>query len=93
MDLKTGKEVWNRPEVGFFHAGLLRTGDNRVLMLDDSGNLTLFEPNAEGFRELASTKKLCESTFVTPALSAGRLYLRDRQAVICVPLAPDAGTE
>ena len=53
IEVKTGKEAWNEPKVGFFHAGLLRIGDNRLLLLDDSGLLRLLEHDPKGYRELA----------------------------------------
>jgi outer membrane protein assembly factor BamB len=85
IDVKTGKEQWSQAKVGFFHAGLVRTGDNRLLMLDDSGELRLLEHDAKGYREL-SKAKVCASTFVTPALANGLLYVRDDKGVACVQL-------
>jgi outer membrane protein assembly factor BamB len=86
VDLHTGKEQWNRPKVGFFHAGLLRTGNNKLLMLSDAGNLTLLEHDPKGYRELARAA-VCGATFVSPALANGRLYIRDNKEVICLQLA------
>jgi outer membrane protein assembly factor BamB len=83
--VKDGKELWSRPKVGFFHAGLLRTGDDKLLLLDDSGNLRLLEHDPKGYHELAKAK-VCGSTFVTPALANGRLYVRDNKGVACIPL-------
>jgi outer membrane protein assembly factor BamB len=85
VEVKGGKELWNKPKVGFFHAGLLRAGDDRLLLLDDSGNLRLLEHDPKGYHELAKVR-VCGSTFVTPALANGRLYVRDSQGVACVPL-------
>ncbi len=82
----SGKELWNQPKVGFFHAGLLRTGNNKLLLLDDSGKLRLLEHDPKGYRELAQAS-VCGSTFVTPALANGRLYVRDNKAVSCLQLA------
>src|SRR5262249_45489079 len=86
VELKTGKELWKREKVGFFHAGLLRTGNDRLLLLDDSGNLSLLADDARQYQELASAKSICGATFANPALANGCLYLRDRSAVLCVPL-------
>jgi outer membrane protein assembly factor BamB len=85
IEVKSGKELWKQPKVGFFHAGLLRTGDNKLLLLDDSGNLRLLEHDPKGYRELAKAR-VCGSTFVTPALANGRLYVRDNKGVACIPL-------
>jgi outer membrane protein assembly factor BamB len=86
VEVKSGKELWNQPKVGFFHAGLLRTGDDKLLLLDDSGNLRLLEHDPRGYHELAKAK-VCGATFVTPALANGRLYVRDNKGVACIPLA------
>jgi hypothetical protein len=48
--VKTGKELWNRPEVGKYHATLLRTGDDKLLMLGDGGELALLDPNDKEYR-------------------------------------------
>ena len=85
IEVKGGKELWSQPKVGFFHAGLLRTGDNGLLLLDDSGNLRLLAHDPKGYRELAKAR-VCGSTFVTPALANGRLYVRDNKGVACIPL-------
>ncbi len=86
VDIKTGKELWNRPEVGKYHATLLRTGDDKLLMLGDGGELALLDPNEKEFRELAKGK-ICGFTWAHPAISGGRLYVRDAQSLLCVKLA------
>jgi outer membrane protein assembly factor BamB len=86
VELKTGKEMWKKEKVGFFHAGLLRTGNDRLLLLDDAGNLRLLAHDAKKYHELAEAKSICGATFANPALANGSLYMRDRSAVLCVPL-------
>jgi outer membrane protein assembly factor BamB len=86
VDLKTGKELWNQPKVGKHHAGLLRTGDNKLLMLTEDGTLKLLQANRKAYRELAKAK-VCGPTFVAPALAGGRLYVRDGDEVVCLKLA------
>ena len=88
IDPKTGKPAWEKPALGEFHAALLRcgpAGQERLLMLDDGGELTLVEPNAKEFKPLAKCK-VCGKTWAHPALSDGRLYLRDEKELICVEL-------
>jgi outer membrane protein assembly factor BamB len=87
VEVKTGKETWNQPKVGFFHAGLVRTGDDKLLLLDDTGMLRLLEHDPKGYRELAQAQ-VCAATFVTPALANGLLYVRDGKEVVCVELLP-----
>ena len=45
VEAKTGKIVWEKPNVGKYHAALVKTGDGKLLFLDDAGNLMLLEPN------------------------------------------------
>lgn len=85
VESKTGKTLWSKPNVGQYHASLLRTGDNRLLMLDDKGGLTLFEPDAKEYKELAASK-ICGSTWAHPALAGGSLYFRDNTSLYRVKL-------
>lgn len=79
--------MWKRPKTGRYHAALLKTGDDKLLLLDDNGDLALFQPNPKEYQELARSK-VCGRTWAHPALADGRLYLRDETDLICVELAP-----
>ena len=87
VELKTGKEIWKKEGVGYFHFGLIRTGNGKLLILDDAGNLKLIDAEGNEFKELC-TAKVCEGTLVSPALANGRVYARDASEVVCVQLAP-----
>jgi outer membrane protein assembly factor BamB len=86
LEARTGKELWKKG-VGYFHAGVIRTGDDKLLVLSDSGVLTLWAFDAKGATELARAK-VCGGTLVNPALAGGRLYARDGKEVVCVRLRP-----
>jgi outer membrane protein assembly factor BamB len=85
IESKTGKELWKKPKVGKYHATLLRTGNNKLLFLDDGGRLMLLEPNLREYQELARSR-VCGETWAHPALANGRLYLRDNKELICLQL-------
>lgn len=85
VDPKTGKERWQKPGVGKYQAALLRTGDDKLLMLEDGGHLALLDPNPKQFRSLARSK-VCGETWAHPALADGMLYVRDNKEVICLRL-------
>ena len=85
VELATGSVKWEKANVGKYHAALIRTGDNKLLMLDDGGSLTLFDHDPSGFKPLAKSK-VCGSTWAHPALVDGRVYLRDEKELICVPV-------
>ncbi len=84
VEMKTGKELWQKAKVGKYHAALLRTGDDHLLMLEDSGSLVLFAPSPKGYMEKARSQ-VCGPTWAHPALSQGRIYLRDdRNNLMCL---------
>lgn len=85
VDIQTGKPLWSQPKIGQYHAALLRTGDNKLLLLDDFGNLGLLEPNAKEYKELCKSK-VCGATWSHPALVDGKVYLRDNKELLCVQL-------
>jgi outer membrane protein assembly factor BamB len=88
VELKTGKVAWERKNVGKYHAAIVRCGEpgqERLLMLDDAGVLSLFEANSKEYKELARSK-VCGETWAHPALVDGHVYLRDNANLICVPL-------
>jgi outer membrane protein assembly factor BamB len=85
IEPRTGKELWSKANIGKYHATLLRTGENKVLLLDDAGNLMLLDPSAREYREL-SRSKVCGETWAHPALADGRLYVRDNKELICLQI-------
>jgi outer membrane protein assembly factor BamB len=85
VETHTGKTLWTREDVGAYHASLLRTGDNKLLMLEEKGDLVLLEPNPKEYRELARSK-ICGNTWAHPALADGRLVVRDGKELVCVQL-------
>ncbi len=88
VEWKTGKIAWEEKNIGRYHAALLRcgpAGQERLLMLDDTGRLTLFTADPQQFRPLAQGK-VCGPTWAHPALADGRLYVRDEKELLCIPL-------
>jgi outer membrane protein assembly factor BamB len=82
VEEKTGKVRWRVPNVGDWHAGMLGTGDGKVLLIDGKGVLRLLAADPAKYRELARAK-IGMAAGVYPALAGGGLYLRDRQQVVC----------
>ncbi len=85
VEARTGKQLWSHPKVGRYHAALIRTGNDRLLMMEDSGTLVLLEPSPQGYHELARSK-ICGETWAHPALTNGRLYVRDNTELLCLQL-------
>jgi outer membrane protein assembly factor BamB len=88
IEAKTGKELWKRAKIGTYHASLMRTGDKKLLMLTDGGELILLEPSAKEYHELARAKVSGPETWAHPALANGRLYVRDKTEIICLQVVP-----
>ncbi len=87
VEAKSGRVLWRKAKVGQFHASLLRTGNGKLLLLEDTGELALLDPDPKEYRELCRSK-VCGATWAHPALADGRLYLRDDKEVICLQAAP-----
>ena len=85
VDLRTGTQHWKREGLGYFHFGLVRTGDGKLLMVDDLGTLRLAEASPAGYKELCKAK-VCDGSMVAPALAGGRLFVRDDKGVHCIDL-------
>lgn len=84
VDPKTGQAKWTKSGVGKYHATVYPTKDS-LLMLEEGGDLVLFEANSENYKELARTK-LCGHTWAHPAYAQGMLFVRDDKELIAVKL-------
>ena len=85
FDPQTGRVLWYRDGFGVAHAIL---ADNKLLMIKDDGTLVLVRPNPDRYEELASVQVLQKTVRALPALSGGRLYLRDTRRLICLDVSP-----
>jgi hypothetical protein len=86
VEAATGKVLWTKPKVGKYHACLIRTGDDKLLMLEEGSDLVLIQPDPREYRELARSK-VCGQTWAHPALSNGKIYVRDAKELICLQLS------
>lgn len=88
VETATGKVLWTKPKIGKYHAAMLRTADSKLLLLTDFGDLILLAPDPKGYRELANSKvsKASGGLWAHPALSDGRVYLRDDRELICIQM-------
>lgn len=83
VDGKTGAIRWEKTGIGKYHAAIIRTADDKLLMLDDGGSLTLFKSNPKEYKQLAKAK-ICGPTWAHPALADGVVYLRDEKNLMAV---------
>lgn len=85
VETATGKEVWNQPKVGKYHAALMKLADGHLLMHGDDGKLTLLKPSVKAYEEVCQSP-VCGPTWAHPALANGVLFVRDAGELIAVAL-------
>lgn len=83
VEWKTGKVRWTKE--GFGCASII-LADEKLIILNESGDLILAEPNAEAYREKARAAVLSKPVRAQPALADGRLLARDTKQLICFDL-------
>jgi outer membrane protein assembly factor BamB len=87
VEVDTGKVLWTVEKIGKYHAAMLRTADDKLLLLSDLGDLVLFEPDPAKYKELARSKVVKgEGIWAHPALVDGRVYFRDDKELICLQM-------
>jgi len=85
IDMKTGNVVWQ--DRSFARAQLLYA-DNKLIILDEDGNLGLATVSPQGLKVLARAAVLSNVAWTPPTLSGTTLYARDRKTISAFSLAP-----
>jgi outer membrane protein assembly factor BamB len=83
VDARTGKIHWQErsiPKATFVWA------DQKLITLDQDGNLMLAHPSPTGFKVVAKAELLTSLAWTPPVLVGTRLYIRDRRSMIAVDL-------
>ncbi len=75
VDADTGKELWSREKnpVGTYHATLIRTGDNKLLLVEEKGSLVLVGANRKEYTELCAAKSAATPGRIPPSPTAGSI--------------------
>ena len=91
LEAETGKRRWKQGRFG--HGQLLLVGD-LLLVLSETGELALIEPNPKSFNELGRITVLHAKTWNTPAISGRKLLVRNHEEAACyeLPLEQAAGS-
>lgn len=92
LDMAKGEQLWHKEGLGYFHVGVIATGDGKLLMLDDGGYLVLAEATREQYKQLAKSQ-VCRGTLCNPACSDGRLFVRDDKEIICLSLGAEPAAD
>lgn len=85
LELSTGKVMWTKPDFGY---GTIIGADGKFLICKTDGELLLTEMSPSGTKVLAKARPLRGTVRALPALSNGRLYLRDQSTLKCLAVAP-----
>ena len=88
VEFKTGTVKWEERSIG---PGSLLVSDNRIYTHAESGDVAMFEPSAEGYREkgrftppgVPSRANPMEKAWTYPVIANGRLYIRDKESLWC----------
>ena len=84
VDSRTGEQVWRQPRFG---KGNLIAADGKLWCTLMTGELVVVKATPEAYQELARAEVVGETRQI-PALSNGRLFLRDGNEIVCVDLRP-----
>jgi outer membrane protein assembly factor BamB len=83
VDARSGKIHWQErsiPKATFVWA------DQKLITLDQDGNLMLAHASPQGFKIVAKAELLTRLSWTPPTLVGSRLYIRDRQTMMAVDL-------
>lgn len=84
IDAETGKRTWKKGRYG--HGQLLLVDDVFFIQAED-GDIALVAADPEAYRELGRVPALEGRTWNTPALAAGRAYIRNHREMACFDLS------
>jgi len=84
IDAATGLEKWNQR--GFSKGSLLLV-DGHLIVFSENGLLAIAEATPEAYKEKARAQVLEGRTWTMPALSGGKLYLRNQKTMVALALA------
>jgi len=86
LDPKTQKEKWRK--TGFDYGSVI-LADGKLIILTNTGKLILVKASPDSYQELgrATVLSSTSSGYRLPALSNGRLYIRDDSTLKCIRLA------
>jgi outer membrane protein assembly factor BamB len=83
IDPDKQKVLWEKPDFGY---ATLLAADGKLIAQKTDGNILLIRCDRDKYNELASAPVFDTRTFALPALSAGRLYVRDERTLKCLDL-------
>jgi outer membrane protein assembly factor BamB len=84
VEARTGKILWQERSI---EKATFVWADQKLITLDQDGNLMIAHPSPQGFKISAKTTLLTKDAWTPPTLVGSRLYIRDRRTMMAVDLA------
>jgi outer membrane protein assembly factor BamB len=84
VDVRSGKVLWQERSI---EKATFVWADQKLITLDQDGNLMIAHPSREGFKVAAKAALLTNLSWTPPVLVGTRLYIRDRRTMMAVDLA------
>lgn len=84
VDVRSGKIHWQERSIS---KATFVWADQKLITLDQDGNLMIAHPSPQGFRIVAKAPLLTHLSWTPPALVGTRVYLRDRRTMMAVDLS------
>jgi outer membrane protein assembly factor BamB len=81
VDVATGTVKWERE--GFGPGNVVLAGD-KIVALSDAGELVVFEPKPDAYKEVARAKILDGKCWTTPVIADGRIFARSTKEAVCL---------
>jgi hypothetical protein len=81
---RTGEIAWKER---LFHAAQVLYADERIVLLDESGQVAMVRVTPAGPRVLCTAQVLESVSWTVPTLVDGVLYVRDRKRIVALDLA------
>jgi outer membrane protein assembly factor BamB len=85
LDATTRKTLWTKSDLQY---ATLIAADGKLLVMHTDGELRLVKLDKTGYRELGTASLLSGTTRALPALSKGRLFVRNESTLAAFALAP-----
>jgi outer membrane protein assembly factor BamB len=83
VEARTGKILWQERSI---EKATFVWADNKLITLDQDGNLMIAHPSPQGFKIATKAQLLSRLAWTPPVLVGTRLYLRDRRTMMAVDL-------
>jgi outer membrane protein assembly factor BamB len=84
VEARSGKILWQERSI---EKATFVWADQKLITLDQDGNLMIAYPSPQGFKIAAKAPLLTHLAWTPPALVGSRLYIRDRRTLMAVELS------